>query len=95
MKFFIIKFLLGLFGFIFFTISLFSITIIIKTTYQSETNIIEQLFANNQICDFQSSEKNTKFCTDVITTYWMILIAIISSILSFINLFPFFIMKKK
>ena len=95
MKFFIIKFFLGLFGFIFLATSVVSITIIIKTIYFSENNILEQLFTNNQICEDQNIDKNIKYCIEVVTTYWMFMLTIISSILSFINLFPFFIMKKK
>ena len=59
-----------------------------------------QILQTNFFSDFKTCESNLnninqELCTDIVTAYWMIVISVVSSILSFINLFPFFIIKKK
>ena len=95
MKFFIVKFFLGFTGLFFFIIFIVSLYNLIQTIYFSEEKIIEHLFNSNPKCEKSNVQIETKLCQDIATSYWMLMIGIISSILSFIVLFPFFIIKKK
>ena len=95
MKFLILKFLIGFFGFLFLIIFFFSTFELFKIIYFSDANIVDKLFSDFETCESNLNNNNEELCTDIITVYWMIVISITSSILSFINLFPFFIIKKK
>ena len=95
MKFLILKFLLGFFGFLFLIIFFFSTFELLKIIYFSDANIIDKLFSDFKTCESNLNNINEELCTDIASAYWMIVISVVSSILSFINLFPFFIIKKK
>ena len=95
MKFLILKFLLGFFGFLFLIIFFFSTFELLKIIYLSDANITDKLFSYFKTCESNLNNIKEELCTDIVTAYWMIVISIVSSILSFINLFPFFIIKKK
>lgn len=95
MKFNIIKFFLGSIGLIFFIIFLFSLYSLLETLYFSNEDISENLFKSNSECESFNSKLEDQLCLEIATSYWMMVILIASSVLSFITLFPFFIMKKK
>ena len=95
MKFLILKFLLGFFGFLFLIIFFFSTFELLKIIYFSDANITDKLFSDFKTCESNLNNINEELCTDIASAYWMIVISVVSSILSFINLFPFFIIKKK
>ena len=94
MKFLFIKVMLGFIGSFFFLISLISIFFIAKTIYFSEDNLLNYLFSNHEYCENENFKKNSSICLDIATLYWVFVISIFSSIITFITLFPFFIIKK-
>ena len=95
MKFNIIKFFLGLIGLVFFLIFLFSLYSLLETLYFSNEDISGNLFNSNSECESSNSKLEDQLCLEIATSYWMMVILIASSVISFITLFPFFIMKKK
>ncbi len=95
MKFFILKVILGFIGTIMLGLFIFSFSNLIKLIYFSEENLISYFFDVAEICDENNNKLQDDLCINLATAHWMTLFSIISSILSFICLFPFFIMKKK
>ena len=85
-------FIIGITFLIVFTISSF---VLIKTVYLSDTQLITHLFNNYEKCGESFVVANKELCERIATSYWMIFILIASLIISFITLFPFFIMRKK
>ena len=50
---------------------------------------------NNEKCNEEFAIINKDLCEKIATTYWIIVILIASLVISFITLFPVFIMRKK
>ncbi len=95
MKFFILKIILGFIGVIMLGLFIFSFSNLIKLIYFSDENLISYFFDVAEICEDNNNKLKNNLCINLATAHWMIFFSIISSILSFICLFPFFIMKKK
>ena len=63
--------------------------------YFSDTQLIHHLFNNYEKCNEDFVITNKDLCEKIAATYWMIVILIASLVISFITLFPVFIMRKK
>lgn len=87
--------LLGV-GISFSIIALFSVISLFKILKKENFNIIKSMFTNSTICeDFDSPIEINNFCIDLNTAYWLVSSLIISLIISFLCLFPFFLIQKK
>ena len=95
MIFFLLRLFLCLIGVLFFTLFLVSFVYLIKIIYFSDTQLIPYLFNNYEKCNEDFVITNKDLCEKIATTYWMIVILIASLVISFITLFPVFIMRKK
>ena len=95
MIFFLLRLFLCAVGVIFFTLFLISLVYLIKIIYFSDTQLIPHLFNNYEKCNEDFVITNKDLCEKIATTYWMIVILIASLVISFITLFPVFIMRKK
>ena len=95
MIFFLLRLFLCAVGVIFFTLFLISLVYLIKIIYFSDTQLIPHLFNNYEKCNEEFVVTNKNLCEKIATTYWMIVILIASLVISFITLFPVFIMRKK
>ena len=95
MIFFLIRLFLCVIGVIFLLLFLISFVYLIKIIYFSDTQLIPHLFNNYEKCNEEFDITNKDICEKIATTYWMIVILIASLVISFITLFPVFIMKKK
>ena len=95
MIFFLLRLFLCLIGIIFFSLFLISLVYLIKIIYFSDTQLIPHLFNNYEKCNEEFVVTNKNLCEKIATTYWMIVILIASLVISFITLFPVFIMRKK
>ena len=95
MIFFLLRLYLCVIGVIFFTLFLISLVYLIKIIYFSDTQLIPHLFNNYEKCNEDFVITNKDLCEKIATTYWIIVILIASLVISFITLFPVFIMKKK
>ena len=95
MIFFFLRFILGLIGTISIFSLLYSIYFLIYNLNFNDHDITEYLFNKHENCSEDKKEINNSLCLQIATFYWMILIIIITSIISFITLFTFFNMKKK
>ena len=95
MIFFLLRLFLCTIGVIFLTLFLISFVYLIKIIYFSDTQLIPHLFNNYEKCNEDFVITNKDLCEKIATTYWMIVILIASLVISFITLFPVFIMRKK
>ena len=95
MIFFLLRFSLFIIGTTFLMVFIVSFIILIKTIYLSDTQLIPHLFNNYEKCGESFVVANKELCERIATSYWMIFILIASLVISFITLFPFFIMRKK
>ena len=95
MIFFLLRLFLCLIGVIFLTLFLISFVYLIKIIYFSDTQLIHHLFNNYEKCNEDFAITNKDLCEKIATTYWMIVILIASLVISFITLFPVFVMRKK
>ena len=95
MIFFLLRLFLLMIGIIFLTLFLVSFVYLIKIIYFSDTQLIPHLFYNYEKCGEDFALTNKDLCEKIATTYWMIVILIASLVISFITLFPVFIMRKK
>ena len=95
MIFFLLRLFLLMIGIIFLTLFLVSFVYLIKIIYFSDTQLIPHLFNNYEKCNENFVITNKDLCEKIATTYWMIVILIASLVISFITLFPVFIMRKK
>lgn len=95
MIFFLLRLFLGIIGIVFLTLFIISFVYVIKIIYFSDTQLIPHLFNNYEKCNEEFAIKNKDLCEKIATTYWMIVILIASLVISFITLFPVFIMRKK
>ena len=95
MIFFLLRLFLCVIGVIFLTLFLISFAYLIKIIYFSDTQLIPHLFNNYEKCNEDFVITNKDLCEKIATTYWMIVILIASLVISFITLFPVFIMRKK
>ena len=95
MIFFLLRLFLCLIGIIFLTLFIISFGYLINLIYFSDTELIHHLFNNYEKCNEDFVITNKDLCEKIATTYWMIVILIASLVISFITLFPVFIMKKK
>ena len=95
MIFFLLRLFLSFIGIIFLTLFLISFGYLINLIYFSDTQLIHYLFNNYEKCNEEFALTNKDLCEKIATTYWMIVILIASLVISFITLFPVFIMRKK
>ena len=95
MIFFLLRLSLFVIGITFLVVFIVSFVILIKTIYLSDTQLIPHLFNNYEKCGKGFVIANKELCERIATSYWMIFILIASLVISFITLFPFFIMRKK
>ena len=95
MIFFLLRLFLLMIGIIFLTFFLVSFVYLIKIIYFSDTQLIPHLFNNYEKCNEDFTIANKDLCEKIATIYWMIVILIASLVISFITLFPVFIMRKK
>ena len=95
MIFFLLRLFLCTIGIVFLTLFLISFVYLIKIIYFSDTQLISHLFNNYEKCNEEFDITNKDLCEKIATTYWMIVILIASLVISFITLFPVFIMRKK
>ena len=95
MIFFLLRLFLCTIGIVFLTLFIISFVYLIKIIYFSDTQLIPHLFNNYEKCNEEFAVTNKGLCEKVATTYWMIVILIASLVISFITLFPVFIMRKK
>ena len=95
MIFFLLRLFLCTIGIVFLMLFLISFVYLIKIIYFSDTQLIPHLFNNYEKCNEEFAITNKDLCEKIATTYWMIVILIASLVISFITLFPVFIMKKK
>ncbi len=95
MIFFLLRLSLFVIGITFLMVFIVSFVILIKTIYLSDTQLIAHLFNNYEKCGKSFVIANKELCERIATSYWMIFILIASLVISFITLFPFFIMRKK
>ena len=95
MIFFLLRLSLFVIGITFLIICIISFIILIKTIYLSDTQLIPHLFNNYEKCNESFTITNKELCERIATSYWMIVVLISSLVISFITLFPFFIMRKK
>ena len=73
--------------------SSYSFTKIYKN-YNSD--FLNNIFNKSDECsELTIDQKINTFCLDINTANWLIMIFIVSSIFSFLTLFPFFLIKKK
>ena len=95
MLFFLLRLLLCIIGITFLTVFLLAFIILIKTIYLSDTQLIPHLFNNYEKCnkDYLTTDKD--LCEKIATSYWMFVLLIASLVISFITLFPVFIMRNK
>ena len=94
MRFLLIKLFLGILGFTSLFFLVFSSISLINSLYFSEENLTKYLFTNTLNCDGESSLQSS-LCLKLTSIYWMFFISIFSLVISFVTLFPFFLMKKK
>lgn len=87
--------LLGV-GISFALVALFSIISLFKILNKENFGIIESMFTETKVCeDFESPQEINNFCIDLNSAYWLVSSLIISLIISFLCLFPFFLIQKK
>ena len=67
-----------------------------KIFNEYDSDFLDHIFMVSDQCSKVTldQEINT-FCVDINTANWLIMIFIVSSIFSFLTLFPFFLIKKK
>ena len=95
-KYILLKVILLAVGISFTIIALFSVISLFKILNKENFNIIESMFTDTSICeDFESPIEINNFCIDLNSAYWLVSSLIISLIISFLCLFPFFLIKKK
>lgn len=96
LKYILLKILLLGTGISFSVIALFSLISLFKILNKENFNIIESMFTDTTMCeDFESPMEINNFCIDLNSAYWLVSSLIISLIISFLCLFPFFLIKKK
>jgi len=92
---FAIKSLLGIIGFFSLLISIVSIALLVKYAYFSEVELVGRVFNSEEYCSKENLSVTTRTnCSIYMTINWLIVATISSIVLSFITLFPFFMMKK-
>ncbi len=94
MKFVLVKLILGFFGFISLFFLILSLASLVNSVYLTEENLSEYLFTNTLDCEQEISVQSS-LCLKISSIYWMFFFSIFSLVMSFITLFPFFLMKKK
>lgn len=94
MKFVFIKFILGFFGFLSLFFLIFSSVSLVESIYFNEENLSEFLFTNTLDCNEENTSQSS-LCLKIAHVYWMFVLSVFSLVMSFITLFPFFLIKKK
>ena len=94
MKFVFVKLILGFFGFMSLFLLIFSLVSLVNSIYFTEENLSEYLFTNALNCEDENSLQ-ASLCLKITSIYWMFFFSIFSLVMTFITLFPFFLMKKK
>ena len=60
------------------------------------SDFLNNIFITSDECSVLAiDQKINTFCLDINTANWLVMIFIVSSIFSFLTLFPFFLIKKK
>lgn len=96
LKYILLKILLLGVGIFFIIIAIFSVFSLFRILKKGNFNIIESMFTDSAMCDaFDSPMEINNFCIDLNSAYWLVSSLIISLIISFLCLFPFFLIQKK
>lgn len=96
LKYILLKILLLGVGISFTIIAVFSLISLFKILNKENFSIIESMFTNTTMCEgFESPMEINNFCIDLNSAYWLVSSLIISLIISFLCLFPFFLIQKK
>jgi disulfide bond formation protein DsbB len=67
-----------------------------KIFVKYNSDFLNNIFNTSDECsEVTIDQKINTFCLDINTANWLIMIFIVSSIFSFLTLFPFFLIKKK
>jgi len=67
-----------------------------KIFVKYNSDFLNNIFNTSDECsELTIDQKINTFCLDINTANWLIMIFIVSSIFSFLTLFPFFLIKKK
>jgi|MDTE01.1.fsa_nt_gb beta-lactamase regulating signal transducer with metallopeptidase domain len=93
--FYFIKFILGFLGYISLGLFVFCILFIIKLTLLSDSFNLDDLYKFDQICKNVDPSISNKKCADIISVLWLLVSLLIFFILTFLMLYPFYLMKKK
>jgi len=68
----------------------------VKIFNKYNSDFLENIFITSDKCsEVAIDQKINTLCLDINTANWLIMIFIVSSIFSFLTLFPFFLLKKK
>jgi len=78
------------------SLTIWSLYSFVKISNRYDSDFLNNIFMSSDQClkTHTNQEINT-FCLDINTSNWLIMIFIVSSIFSFLTLFPFFLIKKK
>ena len=95
-KYLIITVVLAILGLIFMSLTIWSLYSFLKITYKYNLDFLNNIFMLSEEClTTHLDQKINTFCLDVNTANWLVMIFIVSSIFSFLTLFPLFLIKKK
>ena len=95
-KYLVIKFVLAILGLVFMSSSIWSLYSFLKISNKYSSDFLNNIFMSSDEClKTNIDQEMNVFCLDINTANWLIMIFIVSSIFSFLTLFPFFLIKKK
>ena len=95
-KYLIIKFILAILGLVFMSLTIWSSYSFFKISKKYNSDFLNNIFMSSDKClKTHIDQKINTFCLDINTANWLIMIFIVSSVFSFLTLFPFFLIKKK
>ena len=78
------------------SLTTWSLYTFLKISGKYNSDFLNDIFTSSDECLKNNiDQKINTFCLDINTANWLIMIFIISSIFSFLTLFPFFLIKKK
>ena len=95
-KYLILKSILAILGLVFMSLTIWSSYSFFKIYNKYNSDFLNNIFISSDKClKTYIDQKINTFCLDINTANWLIMIFIVSSIFSFLTLFPFFLIKKK
>lgn len=78
------------------SLTTWSLYTFLKISGKYNSDFLNDIFTSSDECLKNNiDQKINTFCLDINTANWLIMIFIISSIFSFLTLFPLFLIKKK